>query len=265
VTLPDDALLHRTAVGHVHEGDEPYRRAPVWVLPRSAGPAGLITSTVADVLAFARMHLAGGVAADGTRVLAADTVAAMQAEQVTLPDPYTLADSWGLGWFRLDWNGTRLIGHDGNTIGQSAFLRVLPEQGVAVTMLTNGGHTRDLYETLIREIVRDVAGVEMAAPLVPPAEPVSADLAPHVGTYERTSVRLDVWQAETGPKLRITSTADVAGLDEEPKELDLVPVRDNLYLTRLPGNETWMPVTFYSLADGTPYVHLGVRATPKVS
>ncbi|RIQ12050.1 serine hydrolase [Jiangella rhizosphaerae] len=265
VTLPDDALLYRTAVGHVHEEDQPFRRAPVWVLPRSAGPAGLITSTVADVLTFARMHLAGGVAADGTRVLAEGTVAAMQEEQVTLPDPYTLADSWGLGWFRLDWNGTRLIGHDGNTIGQSAFLRVLPEQDMAVTLLTNGGHTRDLYETLIREIFREVGGVEMATPLSPPAEPVEADITPHVGTYERTSVRLDVWQAETGPKLRLTSTSELAGLEEEPKELDLVPVRQDLYVTRLPGNETWMPVTFYRLADGSPYVHLGVRATPKVS
>ncbi|SDT48532.1 LpqB family beta-propeller domain-containing protein [Jiangella sp. DSM 45060] len=265
VTLPDDALLYRTAVGHVHEEDEPYRRAPVWVLPRSAGPAGLIAATVADVLAFARMHLAGGVAADGTRVLAEGTAAAMREEQVRLPDPYTLADSWGLGWFRLDWNGTRLFGHDGNTIGQSAFLRVLPDQEVAVTLLTNGGHTRDLYETLIREICRDVAGVEMTTPLEPPAEPVDVDVTPHVGTYERTSMRLDVWEAETGPKLRLTSTSELAGLDDEPKELDLVPVRDGLYVTRLPGNETWMPVTFYQLADGTPYMHLGVRATPKVS
>ncbi|WP_053207449.1 serine hydrolase [Jiangella muralis] len=265
VTLPDDALLYRTAVGHVHEEDEPYRRAPVWVLPRSAGPAGLIAATVADVLAFARMHLAGGVAADGTRVLAESTAAAMREEQVRLPDPYTLADSWGLGWFRLDWNGTRLFGHDGNTIGQSAFLRVLPDQDVAVTLLTNGGHTRDLYETLIREICRDVAGVEMTTPLAPPAEPVEADIAPYVGTYERTSVRLDVWRAETGPRLRLTTTSELAGLDDEPKELDLVPVRDGLYVTLLPGNETWMPVTFYQLADGTPYVHLGVRATPKVS
>ena len=32
-------------------------------LPRSLGPAGLINSTAADVLAFARMHLAGGLAA----------------------------------------------------------------------------------------------------------------------------------------------------------------------------------------------------------
>jgi hypothetical protein len=29
---------------------------------------------------------------------------------------------------------------------------VLPEAGLAVTLLTNGGHTRDLYEDLYREI-----------------------------------------------------------------------------------------------------------------
>ncbi|EWM12511.1 acylaminoacyl-peptidase [Kutzneria sp. 744] len=41
VTLPEEALLFRAAVGHVGE-TEP-KRAPVWVLPRSAGPSGLIT------------------------------------------------------------------------------------------------------------------------------------------------------------------------------------------------------------------------------
>ncbi|NEE02758.1 serine hydrolase [Phytoactinopolyspora halotolerans] len=263
VTLPDDALLYRTAVGHVHEGDEEPRRAPVWVLPRSAGPAGLIASTVGDVLTFARMHLSGGAAADGTRVLSDESTAAMQADEVRLPDPYTLADSWGLGWFRLDWNGTRLVGHDGNTIGQSAFLRILPEQNMAVTLLANGGATRDLYETLIREVFREVAGVEMATPLVPPDERVDADITPHVGTYERTSVRMDVWQGDEGPRLRLTDTHDLAGLEREVKELDLVPVRENLYLVRFPGAETWMPVTFYALDDGTPYMHLGARATPK--
>ncbi len=237
------------------------------MLPRSAGPAGLITATVADVLAFARMHLAGGVAADGTRVLAEGTAAAMREDQVRAARPVLRsADSWGLGWIRIDWNGTRLFGHDGNTIGQSAFLRVLPDQDVAVTLLTNGGHTRDLYEDADPgDLRRDVAGVEMTTPLAPPAEPVDADLTPYVGTYERASVRLDVWQAETGAKLKMTMTRELAGLDEEPKELDLVPVRDGLYVTRLPGNETWMPVTFYQLTDGTPYVHLGARATPKVS
>ena len=69
VTLPEEALLFAAAVGHVAEEGADPKRAPVWGLPRSLGPAGLISSTVADVLAFARMHLTGGVAADGTRVL----------------------------------------------------------------------------------------------------------------------------------------------------------------------------------------------------
>ena len=48
VTLPEEALLHRAAVGHVGEPGTSRRRAPVWGLPRSLGPAGLITSTAAD-------------------------------------------------------------------------------------------------------------------------------------------------------------------------------------------------------------------------
>ena len=50
----------------------------------------------------------------------------MQAFQADLPDKDSLGDSWGLGWIRFDWNGERLYGHDGNTIGQAAFLRIHP-------------------------------------------------------------------------------------------------------------------------------------------
>ncbi len=167
VTLPEEALLHAAAVGHVDdEGQQ--QVAPVWCLPRSVGPAGLIVSTAADVLAFARLHLAGGLAADGTRILSEDGAAAMASRQADLPDPYILGDSWGLGWIRFGWDGHRLLGHDGNTIGQAAFLRLLPEQGLAVTLLTNGGQTRDLYEDLLREVFEEVAGVRMPHPLTPP-------------------------------------------------------------------------------------------------
>ena len=150
VTLPEEALLFRAAVGHVDVAGQRHV-APVWGLPRSVGPAGLICSTPADVLAFARMHLSGGKAADGTRVLSAAGAQAMTEHQADLPDKYVLGDSWGIGWIRFGWDGQRLVGHDGNTIGQAAFLRVLPDpQGgrLAVTLLTNGGNTRDLYQDL---------------------------------------------------------------------------------------------------------------------
>ncbi|HEY3557305.1 MAG TPA: serine hydrolase [Kribbella sp.] len=267
VTLPEEALLRSAAVGHVSEGEEEPKRAPVWGLPRSLGPAGLITSTVADALAFARLHLNGGVAPDGTRLLSEASVAAMAEQQAELPDKYSLGDSWGLGWIRFGWNGRRLIGHDGNTIGQAAFLRVLPDEGLAVVLLTNGGHTRDLYEDLYREIFDELAGVAMPMPLTPPEEPPAVDVRQHVGRYERASTIQEVLVDDDGPLLRMTITGPLAELLPDPtEELRMTPVDEtgDLFVVRQPGALTWTPVTFYSLPTGEKYLHFGVRATPKV-
>ncbi|KAA9163643.1 serine hydrolase [Amycolatopsis acidicola] len=263
VTLPEEALMFRAAVGHVG-APEPVK-APVWTLARSAGPAGLIDSTPADVLAFARMHLTGGLAADGTRVLSEASASAMAAKQVDLPDKHSLAQSWGLGWFRLDWDGRLVIGHDGNTIGQAAFLRLLPSEGLAVTLLTNGGNSRGLYEDLYREIFAELAEVAVPRPLSPPAEPVSVDISPHLGTYERASTRIEVFTDDGKPKLRTTVTGPLAELVPDPvEEYELVAVSENLFVVWVPQLADWMPVTFYSLPTGEQYVHHGVRATPKV-
>ena len=116
----------------------------------------------------------------------------MAAHQADLPDKYILGDSWGLGWIRFGWDGQRLIGHDGNTIGQAAFLRILPEQGLAVTLLTNGGNTRDLYEDLYRELFAELADVEMPHPLAPPEEPV--DGRRHAVRRHATSAPRSSWR-----------------------------------------------------------------------
>jgi dipeptidyl aminopeptidase/acylaminoacyl peptidase/CubicO group peptidase (beta-lactamase class C family) len=265
VTLPEEALLFAAAVGH-DEHDGELVPAAAWGLPRSIGPAGLVTSTVADVLAFARLHLLGGVAADGTRVLSAESAAAMAAHQVDLPDKLILGDSWGLGWIRFGWDGHRLFGHDGNTLGQAAFLRVLPEQGLAVALLTNGGHTRDLYEDLYREIFAEVADVAMPRPFAPPEEPVEVDVTPYVGVYERSGVRMEVENGQDGPLLRTTITGPLAELVPDPvEEHPLVPAAPALFAVKPPEAETWAPVTFYELPTGERYLHFGVRATPRVS
>jgi CubicO group peptidase (beta-lactamase class C family) len=265
VTLPEEALLHRAAVGHVSEGGAEPTRAPMWCLPRALGPAGLITSTVADVLAFARLHLTGGLAPDGTRLLSEASTAAMMGKHADLPDQHSLGDSWGLGWIRFGWDSHRLVGHDGNTIGQAAFLRVLPEQGLAVTLLTNGGNTRDLYQDLYREIFAELADVAMPEPLSPPAEPVTADITPHLGHYERASVQMEVLSRDGEAVLRTTMTGPLAAMLPDPtEEFTMVPVSDNLFLVRPPSEQTWAPVTFYALPTGERYLHFGVRATPKV-
>jgi dipeptidyl aminopeptidase/acylaminoacyl peptidase/CubicO group peptidase (beta-lactamase class C family) len=265
VTLPDEAIVYAAAAGHF-DVDGQQIVSPIWAPARAMGPVGLITSRVEDVLAFARLHMTGGVTADGTRLLEEDTVAQMQAFQADLPDKLVLGDSWGLGWIRFDWNGERLYGHDGSTLGQAAFLRIHPGTGVAVALLTNGGNTHDIYVDLYREIFAELSGVQMTAPLAPPEEPADIDITPFLGTYERASVRMEVFQDESGPRLRTTATGPIAELEPDPvEELALVPLAENLFAVRTPGTQSWVPVTFYSLPTGEEYVHLGARATPKVS
>jgi dipeptidyl aminopeptidase/acylaminoacyl peptidase/CubicO group peptidase (beta-lactamase class C family) len=272
VTLPEEALRFRTAAGHVDVTGDPVL-AQVWQLPRSLGPAGLICSTPADVLAFARMHLAGGLAADGTRVLSAESAGAMTRLEADLPDKYSLGDSWGIGWIRFDWNGRQLVGHDGSTIGQNAFLRVLPDPGnpgagLAVTLLTNGGHARDMYYEFYREVFAELAGVEMPAAIEPPPVPAAgADITPHLGRYERAGVLIEVLAGTDkteGPTLRTTVTGPIAEMIPDPvEEHAMTPVSPDLWLVREPGTRTWTPVTFYALPTGEKYLHHGVRATPK--
>jgi CubicO group peptidase (beta-lactamase class C family) len=262
VTLPEEALLFRAAMGHQAEAGEQVP-APVWGIPRSAGPAGAIVATAADLLLFARMHLNGGVAADGTRVLSAGSTAAMAAHQVELPDKHLLGDSWGLGWERMDWDGHRLIGHDGNTIGQASFLRMLPEQGLAVALLTNGGNGAKLYEELFREIFAELADVPLPQPLGPPHEPVDIDITPYLGVYERSSIRQEVLVGDNGPVMRVSLTGPLAEVLQDPDTYyPMVAVGPDLFVCQDPETGNWIPATFYQLPTGERYVHFGARATP---
>ncbi|MET7762788.1 serine hydrolase domain-containing protein [Streptomyces sp. NPDC005393] len=133
MTLPEEAPRFRVAMSHVGElGHEP-EPAPVWdVLPRSAGPYGRVLVTAADVVRFARMHLDGGTAPDGTRVLSAESAATMRRRVVDCLDGWAfMADGWGHGWAQYDWDGVAGYGHDGAALGQFSYLRVVPGSGVA--------------------------------------------------------------------------------------------------------------------------------------
>ncbi len=265
-TLPEEALRFRVAMGHLLDETGTPRPAPVWGLPRSVGPAGLINSTAADVLAFARLHLTGGLAADGTRLLSMEATTEMAREQTTLPDVHVLGDSWGLGWIRFAWDGRRVLGHDGGTIGQNSYLRMLPDQGLAVVLLTNGGNVGDLYSDLYREIFADLADITVPAQLAPADVPPDVDTRHHIGTYERSATRIEIFEEDGDLRMRHVITGPMADLTPQPvHEYTLVPITDSLFVFRAPTAGQWTPVTFYSLPGGERYVHHGARATPKIS
>ncbi|HTX62244.1 MAG TPA: o-succinylbenzoate synthase [Acidimicrobiales bacterium] len=265
VTQPEDVLRFRSAIGHA-EQDGQLRVVPRWGLPRSCGPAGLICATAGDVAAFARMHLEGGRAPAGTQVLSEASVAAMQVPQVAVPDAHTMGTHFGLGWMLFDWGGRRVFGHDGGTIGQTSFLRVVPDAQVAIVLLTNSTRSQDLYQTLFRSLVLELAGVTMPHRPEPPADPVDVPLDPYVGVYERLANRIEIEPRDGHLVGRVILTGPLAKFAADPvTELELTAVGPDLFVTRRPGEESWLPLVFYRLDDGSSYLHFSGRATPKVS
>ncbi|MDA0563534.1 beta-lactamase family protein [Streptomonospora sp. S1-112] len=279
LTLPEEVLRFPAAMSHLGAPGEDPEPAPEWTaMPRSAGPYGGVCATAADVLLLARMHLDGGTAADGTRLLSPEAVAAMRRPVAATPDRWTVHSSaWGLGWTLYDWAGVPGFGHDGATLGQYSYLRVLPDAGVAAVLLTNGGGARRMYEELFAELLGDLAGVRPPAPFGPPApsadpgtgtgtHPDTFDTAQITGDYRREGVEISVTRTPEGTaRMRYAFVDGMAGF-APPFETDLVPVEPGVFA--VPGMGAfageWMPVVFSTLPDGTGCVYIGMRAAPRV-
>jgi hypothetical protein len=92
------------------------------------------------------------------------------------------------------------------------------------------------------------------------------DLVRLTGRYERTSRRLDVSVRDGRLHVILTPTGELATLtDSAPMELSLCPA-DALglnFVCRSHDDQPWSPLTFGWLPDGTPYLFLGGRVTPR--
>ena len=268
-TLPEEAILFRVAVGHMKlPGQDEQQVAPMWVLPRSAGPAGLINATAADLLAFARLHLDDGRAPDGSQLLSVAATKQMQEPQVDVPDKFTLGDRWGLGWILFDWDGHRGYGHDGSTFGQRAYLRIVPEARLAVCLLTNGGNSHSTFRTLFREIAAERAGVTIPSLPSAPDTPPQIDLSNYAGHFARLNV--DVELEVDGSRLlgRFKSSGPLAAMlpkDDEGQKIEAVPVDRTLFLADLDELPEPVPLVFFDFDGDTPRrFHFGARAMTRV-
>jgi CubicO group peptidase (beta-lactamase class C family) len=217
-----EAILERPAVGHVQAAPgEPVRPAPVWSLVPSNAPAGSTLAMHArSLLGFVRMHLSD------------TSLDMMRQPQVVLPDLGKERSHWGLGWTLFDYPGGTVIGHDGATLGQSAFLRVVPETGIALALLTNGGDVLPVFRTVFGHLLADLAGVELPALPVPPADPQPVDADRVSGTYRTTLADLDLSvDAEGRAWLRTVPRTEQAKLVIPPGLVEVVRLRDDALIT----------------------------------
>ena len=177
------AIVDR-AVGH-----EAHRGGPIPVEPllcRAFSPAGAtIASTLEDMLRFARWQLADSAPAP-LRVVHAD---------VSIRGWF---DAWGLGLGRFDWDGAEVWGWDGMVNGQRSVLRLLPDQGGALVVLSNGSAGRAMGRSILAEVVPASFGIKVATARLDPSPDAPEQLRAYAGAYGWPDRRVDVTEAAQG-------------------------------------------------------------------
>jgi CubicO group peptidase (beta-lactamase class C family) len=266
MTRAEQAIVHRVAAGHHHGEDGTPSVAP-WLLSRFNAPIGGIVASADDVLTFAAMHLRGGRSAEDRQVVPAKAIAEMRNGEVEVPGT---DDEWGLGWSLSRWDGSQVLGHDGDTAGQRAFLRVLPEADAAVIVLTNSTRGTAVAEDLLAHVAKAAFGCTPPPPPEPLPPGEGPDPGRYTGIYERMHQRLAIAGGRDGT-LRMTIIPDdlflKAGMRE--RTLTLHPVDDHRFITLDP--ETLIQhlvVMVESDQDddpGVPYVHFQRRAHARIS
>ncbi len=256
--FPGDMVTHSLAVGHVRQGDSPAVVAPKWEMSRAAGPAGsTINTTIGDLLTFARLHLADGVAGDGTRVLTEASTVAMRQPQAACPEPELLGDHWGLGWFLRTAADPLVVGHDGNTIGLTSCLRLIPERNAAWALLINLAGQNWAAMELGQQVFDPWIGTVTPGRPMPQSHPVG-DTDELVGVYQSVGSRLTVTSKDDALLLDLASTSDSDGDREQGR---LLPVAGQRFVLRMEALGDDLPATFLEQAGDRryEYLHLGAR------
>ncbi len=216
-TLPAEAILFRAAAGHMHKpGEKKASVAKPWGLPRSTGPAGATPlASARDVVTFGAIHMNDGRALNGAQILSPASVKLMQTSHFKLT---AMDAAMGLGWILEEWANTKVIWHNGGTLGQLSFLWVLPERRAAVCILTNADSGPLLADKLSRELFKERFGIDRPEMPTVPDEPVKLDLKKYAGTYERLGVKIAA-EAE-GDKLKLTmKLAPLVPGQEQPDQV----------------------------------------------
>ncbi|MBL7728423.1 MAG: serine hydrolase, partial [Dinghuibacter sp.] len=119
-------------------------------------PAGSIGSTVHDMGRWAAALLNGGKA-DGKTIIPAQAINNTRIPQSVLgrrgmyrsKSHYSL---YGLGWFLGEYAGREIVSHTGGVNGFVTSLTLVPEEKLAVIVLTNTDHN-ELYSSLNNELL----------------------------------------------------------------------------------------------------------------
>lgn len=126
----------------------------------SVAPAGAIATNVTSLARYAAMQLANGVGPGGETVVSAQNLAITHAPQTPI-DPLDGAPwltDYAAGWVVGNEGGVSVVWHDGSVDGYNATLRLLPDDQLALVVLTNGWNGENLCLALEEKLMKLVYG-----------------------------------------------------------------------------------------------------------
>jgi len=209
--FPHQVMLHRFAVGHqaAEEGD---RVLSPWAIPRGMNAAGGISCHIHDLLRYGVYHLG-----DGSPLLRPESLAKMHRPHVrSLP----YMGSCGLAWMISGSGGKTRLWHTGGTNGQNAVLTLVPKDGLALGMMTNGDKGQRLHERFNKAVLRDFCQIE-----IPEAQVIESsieELEQYVGRYQGTMRAIELRMDEG----RLLADIRFRGGLPSDRELEAMPPAD---------------------------------------
>lgn len=220
---PWEIITHPLAAGHHLDANGAPRVTRVWSTPRCRNTNGGVTTNVADLLRFARLHLNGGIADSGERLLSAVAVREMQRPQAVAA---CFADHYGLAWALRAAGATRTAGHGGTTNGYRGRLQLLPEQGIALALLNNGSEGHHANDQIEEWWLERVAGLRRPQP-VTTALPAAA-LARVCGRFQRPDNAITVTAQNGGLRIEVAHV-DAFTQEHVSQVSHAVPVSDTVF------------------------------------
>jgi len=242
----EEALLFRVSAGHV--GGEV---SPHWQLPRSGGPDGsTFCAAPRELVTLGRALVA---AAPG--VLSRESAEAMRTKAIDVPgDPASVA-GWGLGCMLVDWSGTPAFGHDGDTVGQAATWRVVPDHDLVIAACVNGGSAGAALTELVTTIAHEMAGLRVPPRSAPPDPPLTMPLDGFAGRYSSPRTDYVVTADGAGLGVRMEPSALARSWGAEEVTIRYVPLRTpDRFGADEPVGGLHRVLTFI---DGGRYLHSG--------
>lgn len=198
-------------------------------------PAGALWSTAPDMARYLATQLNDGIAPGGARVVSPENLAVTHGQRIDMGSsvsagaPPLIANTFGgyaLGWVLGTWNGLPIMSHAGGTLGFTSEVAMLPDAGVGIVILTNGGNTAGLFNMAVQfRLFELLYGLDpQAAPLtdqlvtltrtatdaiaagLPAIEPDPAAIAPFVGSYQRPGLGVIRLSLENGAPILTAGT-----------------------------------------------------------